>query len=78
MPRFALVDLQEGRGQAREQRERQIAVGDGLAARHLPLRALHVHVDPLMVARGVGELVDHGLVHRDPVAGAEGLADVLL
>jgi hypothetical protein len=53
-------------------------VGDGLAAGHLLLGALHVHVDPLMIARGLRELVDHGLIDGEPIGGTELRADVLL
>src|SRR5574341_510654 len=73
-----LLDLQELRHQPREERQRQVAVGDRLASGHLLLRPLDVHVDPLVVARRVRELVDHGLVHGDPLGRAERLADVLL
>ena len=73
----ALGHLEQLRHHPREEREREIAVGDGLAARQLALGALDVHVDPLMVAGGLGELVDRGLVHRDPGRRAQRLPDVL-
>jgi hypothetical protein len=52
-------------------------VGDGLAAGKLALCALDVHVDPLVVAGGLGEFVDHLLSHGQPLRRAELLADVL-
>src|SRR5574341_2565639 len=47
------------RAQHRDQTEREEAVRDGLLERALALAALDVHVNPLMVARQLGELVDH-------------------
>src|SRR2546422_8573925 len=40
-------------------------------------RSLDVHVNPLVIARGVGEPVDHRLIDRDPVRGAQFAPDVL-
>jgi hypothetical protein len=50
-------------------------VGDRAAEGALRLRALDVHVDPLVVAGGVGELVDVLLGDLVPVAAAELAAD---
>ena len=50
-------------------------MGDRGAERALRLRALHVHVDPLVVARDLGELVDVLLGDLAPVARADGLPD---
>ena len=60
--------------QPRDQGEREVAVGDG-AAEGPRLRALHVDVDPLVVAGRVGEPVDPVLLDRDPLRGPELLAD---
>src|SRR5262249_19376651 len=61
----------------RDQREREVAMGDRAAERRL-LRALHVDVDPLVVAGDVRERVDVGLGDLMPVAGAEDFALGLL
>jgi hypothetical protein len=42
----------------RDQGQGQEAMGDGLAARHVLLGALDVDVDPLVITRRLGELVD--------------------
>src|SRR5438270_13977289 len=47
---------------------------DRLAARHLALGALDIDMDPLMVARRVGEFVDLLLGDRIPVADPDLLA----
>ena len=39
------------------------------------LRALCVHMDPLMVVSRVGEVIDPGLIDVDPCAGTEFLPD---
>ena len=52
-------------------------MGDGGPERALALGPLDVDVDPLVVARDLGELVDVRLGHLDPVAGADRLADQL-
>ena len=44
------------------------------AAERAALGALHVDVDPLVVAGGLGERVDPLLGDLDPVAGADLLA----
>src|SRR5580704_4327664 len=49
---------------------------DRLAARHLALCPLNVDVDPLMIAGGLGELVDHRLIDQHPFAAADLLADM--
>src|SRR5882724_702518 len=73
----ALLDLEQGRGHSRHERQGQIAVGDRLAAGHLALRPLDVDVDPLMVSGRLGELVDHRLVDGDPLRRAELTSDEL-
>mgnify|MGYP003694646303 CR=1 FL=1 len=73
----ALLDLQQRGGHPRNERQREIAVGDRLAPGHLALGPLDVDVDPLMVAGGVGELVDHRLVDRDPLRWAQLASDEL-
>src|SRR3989441_3643920 len=59
-----------------DQRERELTVGDRLAPGHLAPSPLDIHVDPLVVARGVGELVDHRLIDRDPLRGTQLAPDV--
>src|SRR5690606_30271428 len=59
-----------------QQRQRQVAVRDRPAERAL-LGALDVHVDPLVVAGGVGEQVHPVLGDLQPVAAAERPADLL-
>src|ERR1051325_7082669 len=49
---------------------------DGLAARHLAFRPLDIDMNPLVVACGIGELVDLLLGYRVPVAGADLLARI--
>ena len=56
----------------RQEGERQIAVSDGRTEGTF-LRALLVHVNPLVVQRGVGEKVDAVLVHLQPIRLSEGL-----
>src|ERR1035441_8419361 len=58
----------------RREGERQVAVGDGGAER-AALRPLGIHVDPLVVAGGVGEQVDLVLVDAMPLAVAQMLPD---
>src|SRR3989442_8792833 len=65
--------------QAREEAQRQEAVRDRAAERALPLGALHVDVDPLVVAGELGKAVDHVLGDLDRLAPrAEGDADLTL
>ena len=52
-------------------------MGDGDAAGHVTLRPFHIDMDPLMIAGGVGECVDHRLVDDQPFAGGEFLADMI-
>ena len=68
-------DRHEGGGESREQRQREVAVRDRLAARQLAARALDVDVDPLVIAGRVGELPDAVLGHREPVADGDFLAE---
>ena len=49
---------------------------DRLAAWHLLAGPFDVHVDPLVVACGLRERVDHGLGHGDPFAPAQHGADM--
>jgi hypothetical protein len=76
-PARALLDAIECRREPRHQGQGQIAVGDGLAARHLALGALDIDMDPLMVAGRLGEFVDDRLVDGEPVADPDLLADIL-
>src|SRR5207247_4208257 len=65
--------------QAREEAQGEEAVRDRAAERALPLGALDVDVDPLVVPGHLGEAVDHVLRHLDRLApGAEGVADLAL
>ncbi len=58
----------------RQQRQRQVAVGDGSAERAL-LGRLDVDVDPLLVSGRVGERVDLRLVDRVPVTRTDLFTD---
>src|SRR5262249_43247075 len=51
------------------QRQREVAMSDRRA--ELFGGALDIHVDPLMIARRVGETIDALLVNVQPVGGAE-------
>ena len=55
----------------RQQREGEKAVSDGRAARQFARGALAIDVDPLEVARRLGEFVDSFLRHIDPRADAD-------
>ncbi len=50
---------------------------DGLAVRHFLPGALHINVNPLVIACGVCKLVDHFLINRDPVRHAAIGTDVV-
>ena len=54
------------------QRQGEVAVGDRPAERALGVGPLHVDVDPLVVAGGLGEQVDLRLGDLDPVASSPG------
>ena len=69
-------DLHDLVEQRRDQRQGQVAVGDRASERS-GLGPLHVDVDPLVVAGGVGEQVDLLLGHLVPLAVAQVLPDVL-
>ena len=73
-----VVDVRNLMAEHRNQRQGQKAVGDRLAARHLALGALGIDMDPLVVAGGLGELVDPRLRDVDPVADADFLTHHLL
>jgi hypothetical protein len=60
--------------QLRKQRYRKESMRDGAAKRRLPFGALNVYVNPLRVAGQLGELVDHFLRHRQPIADTHFLA----
>jgi hypothetical protein len=68
------VHLDDLRKEHADEREREVAVRDRRAEGAL-LGALGIDVDPLMIARRVGELVDALLRDLEPVAVAEMLAD---
>ena len=51
--------------------EREKAMCNGLAARHLGFRTILVDMDPLFVAGRIREVVDAILRDLDPVAGAD-------
>ncbi len=53
-------------------------MGDGAAPRRFPSRALEIDVDPLVIARGVGERVDPLLRDLEPVTYVDFLADPAL
>ena len=65
---------QQAVAEAVDRGQGQVPVRDRTAERALGLGALHVHVDPLVVARDLGEAVDHLLGDRAPVARADRLA----
>ena len=72
MPRVTPETVQQAGGQEWDQRQGEIAVGDGAA--DLAGGALHVDVNPLVVAGGVGELVHPVLIDLHPVGDADFLA----
>jgi hypothetical protein len=57
--------------EAVDERERQVAVSDRRAEGTFPLSSLDVDVDPLVVARELGEGVDVVLGNRPPLAWAD-------
>ena len=59
-----------------QQRQRQVAVGNGALVLALLLGALHIDVNPLVVERGVGKEVDSVLVYLQPLGGTKFLAQV--
>ena len=73
---FQVVDLDNLIPQVGYQRHGQVAVGDGAVIGTLGLGALHIHVNPLMVECGVGKHVDTFLVHGEPLAGTQFLAQM--
>ena len=68
------LDPHELREEVAGERHREVAVRDRRAERPV-LGPLDVAVDPLVVERRLGELVDLVLGDRDPVGGAEIGAD---
>ena len=64
---FQLIEFVVHHGQ---QGECQKAVGDGAFGRQFFCGAFHVHMNPLMVAGGLGEFIDAVLVDGDPFTGA--------
>src|SRR6266536_2606272 len=64
------VDREQLLEQRRDQRQGEVPVRDRGAVR-AGLRAYRVDVDPLVVAGRVGEPVDLGLAHLDPVGDAQ-------
>src|SRR5439155_25586680 len=69
-------DALPGAHQDGKERERQVAVRDRATKLRFG-RALRIHMDPLMVAGNVREVVHSLLGHLDPIARAELLADQL-
>src|SRR5690606_37447621 len=70
----ALAHLHDLAAHAGHERERQHAVGDGLAVGQLAPRARHVHMEPVAVARDAGEVGGHFLGEFHPVGPAQELA----
>jgi hypothetical protein len=62
------IDAQTAFQQMRQQRQSQVAVGDRGFVGRIAQRALRVGVDPLLVATGIGETLDAGLIHQQPIA----------
>jgi len=52
-------------------------VGDGFSTRHLLGCTRHVDVNPLVIPRGFGELVDGRLIDGHPVGDSDFFADEL-
>ena len=71
-------NLQDLRHELRQQGEGQEPVRDGGLEWRLALRAFHVHVNPLVIARGVSELLDAVLGDHEPVSYADFLVEVVL
>src|SRR5258706_888651 len=57
--------------EARNQRQREESVRDGSAEGRFTFAPLSVHVDPLVIVGGIGELVDAVLGDFKPLAGPE-------
>ncbi len=55
-----------GRGEMRNQRQAEKAVGDRPAERRLRTGSPGIGMDELMIQRRVGEAIDHFLVDRQP------------
>ena len=51
---------------------------DGRAGGQVAFGPFHIHVNPLMIAGCLGELVYHLLIHGNPFDDAHFLADILL
>ena len=62
--------------QVGNQRHGQVTVGDGAVIGAFSLGTLHVHMDPLVVKRGIGKHVDTVLVNGEPLTGTEFLAQM--
>src|SRR5258708_35566994 len=73
-----VVDVRNLVIEPRDQGEGQEPVGDGLAARHVLLRALDVDMDPLVIAGRLGELVNAILRNLDPITDPNFLAHVFV
>ena len=71
----ALLNLQSLMHEMRQQRQCEKAMSDRRFERRLAARALNVHVDPLMVERGIGKLLDALLCHVEPISNGNFLAD---
>jgi hypothetical protein len=69
-PRGEALDAVGLLAQPRQQRQGQESMGDGRAERRR-LGARGIDMDPLEIAGRLGEAVDHRLIDRDPIAGAE-------
>ena len=67
--------MYEVAGERRYQRQRQIAMGYCLAVRHLSDCPFGINVNPLVVSRRLGKLIDTMLIDNDPVGQADLLAD---
>src|SRR3954452_3194373 len=59
----------------RQQRQCEKTVSDGRFERRFTAGAVNVHVDPLMVERGVGKLLDALLRDFEPIGNSDFLTD---
>ena len=68
---FQTIDLHDLLDQGRNQRDGQIAMGDGAALRHFLCRPFGIDMNPLVIVSRISKLVDALLINHDPVRHAD-------